>query len=97
MAVDEASGNGRISVSEDRLRLVISEFKNEILDEMRKHATTQALEALEQRVKALELWQAAVAGKDSAKKVLSSAAFAWATLVVALLGFAATIIWLKHG
>lgn len=92
---EDTPGNGRITVSEDRLRLIVSEFKNEILEEMRKHATTQALEALEKRVKSLELWQAAVAGKDSAKKIFTSAAFAWVTLGVACLGFVATIYWLK--
>lgn len=97
MASEEPSGNGRISVSEDRLRLVIAEFKNEILREVKQFATASALEALEARVKALELWQAANAAQDRARKGISSAAFAWMTLAVSSLGFIATLVWLKTG
>lgn len=101
MAAEEQSGNGRINVSEDRLRLVISEFRNDLLEEIRKHASVQVVEALEQRVKALELWQAATAAASAAKETVrsgfSAAALAWTTLFVAAIGVVSTLAALKYG
>ena len=87
-------GNSRISVSEDRLRALFAEFKLELLDDLKNYVSLSAHNALEGRVKALELWQAGVLGQVAARRQVSAGTLAWATLAVATLTAFATFLWL---
>ena len=84
-------------MSEETLRRILAEFKSEIVQELTKYATAAAHEALEGRVKALELWQATQTGAAAAKAGFSRATLAWASLAVAAMTALATVIWLRHG
>ena len=48
------SNNSRISVSEDRLRLLFAEFKLDLLQQLSQYATTAAVEKQSERIRALE-------------------------------------------
>ena len=88
--------NGRINVSEDKLRAILAEFKLSLLDELKEYASIVAFNALEARVKTLELWQAGVVGSTSTRRQISLGALAWAALAVSALTALATVIWLSH-
>ena len=87
----------RISVSEDRLRALFAEFKLDLLEELKSYVRIAAFEALDLRVRTLELWQAGVLGGTTAKKQIAASTIAWATLAVAALTALATVLWLSHG
>lgn len=82
---DNESG-GRISVSEDKLKAVLSDFKLELVAEFDKFATKAALEMLDARVKLLELWQAGVIGERRERAGLSERALSLIALLVATMG-----------
>jgi hypothetical protein len=86
------NSNGRISISEDRLRAMFSEFKLELVKEFEKFATIAAFEMLDTRVKVLELWQAGIIGVAKERNDVSRRTIAWAGLIVALLGAIAALI-----
>lgn len=92
-----AETSGRLSMSEETLRRLLAEFKTELVEELKKYATVAAHEAVEARVRSLELWQASVTGAGLAKDKISRASIAWAGLAVAALTALATVIWLRHG
>lgn len=48
------SNNSRISVSEDRLRLLFAEFKLDLLQQLSQYATTSAVEKQSERIRKLE-------------------------------------------
>jgi hypothetical protein len=76
-------GNGRLSVSEDKLRAILSDFRLELVKDMEKLATTAALDMLDARVKVLELWQAGIVAGSQTRQGISARALAWAALIVA--------------
>jgi hypothetical protein len=51
---DSTPNNSRISVSEDRLRLLFAEFKLDLLQQLSQYATTAAVEKQSERIRALE-------------------------------------------
>lgn len=51
---DSTPNNSRISVSEDRLRLLFAEFKLDLLQQLSQYATTAAVEKQAERIRALE-------------------------------------------
>lgn len=86
----------RITVSEDKIRALFAEFKLDLLAELKDYVSLVAFQALESRVKTLELWQASVIGGVAERRRFSSATLAWAAVAVAALGALATIVAL-HG
>ena len=91
-----SNDNGRLSVSEERIKLLLADFKLELVKEFEKFATTAALEMLDARVKVLELWQAGIVGIAKERNDVSRKTLAWAALIAALFGTIATLIWLRH-
>jgi len=89
--------NGRISVSEDKLRSMFYEFKLELLAELKNYATTASVDALDGRVKVLEFWQQNILGQTQTRAMISARALAWAALMAACLGTVATLLWLHSG
>lgn len=87
----------RMSVSEETLRRLFAEFESKVVQKLTEYATKAAHDALEGRVKSLELWQAAQTGASSARQGMSRAAITWAGLAVAALSALATVVWLQHG
>lgn len=88
--------NSRLTVSEDRIRALLAEFRLDLVNEFEKFATNAAMEMLDARVKILELWQANIVGQTTNQRRVSDRALAWAALTAALIGSAATLIWLNH-
>lgn len=83
-------------VSEATLRLLLAEFKTELVTELKNYATTAAHEGLEARVKLLEIWQAALTGASGQRQKASLATLAWAGLAVSAMTALATVVWLTH-
>jgi hypothetical protein len=54
-------------------------------------------EALHRQVGELHAWKERVESAETTKRRISDRALAWAALLVALLGFIATLVWLKVG
>lgn len=48
------SNNSRISVSEDRLRLLFAEFKLDLLNQLNQYATKESLEKQSERIRKIE-------------------------------------------
>lgn len=91
----EETSNGRISVSEEKLRLMLADFKLELFKELSKYATTDALKTatailshdiseLARRQTVVELWRAAQEGSDQQGRRVSGAVVAWAAVAVSL-------------
>lgn len=91
-----SNGESRISVSEEKLELALAKFKNELVKEFQRFATTKALEEVAAQVKVLQLWQANVIGAGQNQRRVSDRALAYAGLLVGLATALATIIWLQH-
>jgi hypothetical protein len=94
----------RVSVSEEKLRRILVEERMEIMRELAKLATTDAVNALAARVAILELWRAARDAANATKRELTSKQLAWLGVIAGLLaifagliGSVATILWLHHG
>lgn len=65
--------------------------------EARPPVTRQDIHDLKNSIGAIQLWQASQQGQEDTQRRVSDRMLAWAALAVALIGFVATIIWLKHG
>ena len=91
-----SSDNGRLSVSEEKIKLLLADFKLELVKEFEKFATTAALEMLDARVKVLELWQAGIVGIAKERNDVSRRTLAYVGIAAALLGSLATLIWLSR-
>ncbi len=91
MSAPEAS-NGRINVSEDKLRAILAEFKLDLLTELQKYATTlslselaQGVSKLEARVGQLELSNAAHGGARDYSRFIWPLAVSVALVIAAIL------------
>ena len=93
MSESKENGNGRISISEEKLQLALTNFKLELVKEFERFATTAALDMLDARVKVLELWQAGIVGVIKERNDVSRRTIAWATLIVALFGAVGALIY----
>lgn len=89
---DGGGGNGRINVSEDKLRALFAEFKLQLLDELKNYVSATAFNALEARVKVVELWQAGVIGQTTARRQISTATAVWASIAVSALAALAYVL-----
>lgn len=87
----------RITVSEDRLALLLEKLKNEIVREFEKYATRVEVEKIEGRLKDMELWRAAQNAMSGLKRWQVTVALALATIGAGLVGSLATFYWLRHG
>ena len=96
-----AAEPGRITVSEDRLRLVLAEFKLELVKELERFVSRSDHESLDNRVKTLEIWRATVSGGEQERRVwIDSRRFVYGlavTAVAGLLAAVATLVWLAVG
>lgn len=90
---EKDNGNGRISISEEKLQLALTNFKLELVKEFERFATTAALEMLDARVKVLELWQAGIVGVTRERNDVSRRTIAWATLILALISTVVALIY----
>lgn len=108
MSAQEPQQTSRISVSEEKLRAILAEFKLELAEEFAKKAPLETVEllrrhmeelvnALSSRLLQIELWRAAREGANREKRDLNGRQLAWAALVAALVSSFATIAWLHHG
>ena len=91
--MSDDGSNGRLSISEEKIKLLLADFKLELVKEFEKFATTAALEMLDARVKVLELWQAGIVGVARERNDVSRRTVAWAAVVVALFGAIAALIY----
>ena len=82
-------GNGRISVSEDKLRLLFAEFKLELVKELSAYATVAALEQFKlevfQRLRTVEDYQTGSMAVSKTQKMWLGFAAAFVTAVSASL------------
>jgi hypothetical protein len=103
----DGNGSSRISVSEDKLRAVLAEFKLELFQDLRSYATQvavdslgtamhAAVEGLGLRVGAVEKQMAQMQGGEDKGRQVSATVLAWAAILVAVLSALATLIWLNH-
>ena len=80
-------GNGsKITISEERLKLILADFKLELVKELANYASVVTVTAIDARLKMLELWQAQSQGVAQTKRAVSDRFLAWAALLVAAIG-----------
>lgn len=93
----QAPESSRISISEEKLRAIMAEFKLELVEEFAKKASQALVIEIDRRVYALELWKAAIGGEDKKGAETSAKWLALLGIAAALLGSIATIAWLHAG
>lgn len=85
-----------ITISEDRLRAVMAEFKNELFEKIDEKADKDSHDLLDHRVRVLELWQAGIVATETTKRDFSTRSLILVglavTLFVGLLTAAATLV-----
>lgn len=86
-----AESQTRISISEEKLRAILAEFKLELVDLLAAKASQRAFDSLASRVAELERWQAARNAANQERRRLSAMHIALAALAASLLGALATL------
>lgn len=93
--MSDVDSDRRISVSEDRMRLLLAEFKVDLMRELANYATIAALAAVEhrlddlrtaneQRIAKLELWRASEEGGETQGRRISASLVAWVGIGIAV-------------
>lgn len=96
--------NGRLSVSEERIQRLFSDFETRLVTRLQQYATNESVRALEKvvetvkdRVHALELALAKRDGEEVASASYTARSLAWAALAAAVIGSILTLVFAHYG